>query len=93
MKPSARLQLTSEFSTRSLQTGAVKTLRPAGLELGTGISGKPTLYIGGQSSREMQTRLGVGGSTTTTLLVVGGIILILVVIAATQVPVWPDPPG
>ena len=92
-KASARLQLTPEFSTRSLQTGSIRTLRPAGLELGAGASGKPALYVGGQDAREMRTKLGVGGSTTTALVIVGGVILVLVVIAATQVPVWPDPPG
>ena len=89
-KPSARLRLTTGYSVRDRLTGASRSFRGHGLELGAGTAGKPTLYLGGQNSAEMKTKLGIGGKTTTILVVGGVVLLLLIVLAATQVPPQPD---
>jgi hypothetical protein len=85
-KPSARLQLTSAYSSMDVRTGAVQTLKAQGLEIGAGLKGKPTLFLNGQNTAEMKQKLEVKGSTGTTLLIVGGILLVLLVVAAASVP-------
>lgn len=85
-KPSARLQLTSIHTSRNESSGAVRTFRPAGIELGAAGKGAPTLFINGQSSAEVEKKLGIGGSTVTTVLIVGGILLVLAVVAAANTP-------
>jgi hypothetical protein len=81
-RPQVRLQLASGFSMRDARTGATETFRSDGLEVGLGRSGKPALYLNGQSSRDLPVKLGVKGSTGTTLLIVGGVLVVLVLVAA-----------
>jgi hypothetical protein len=90
MKPSARLQLTAASTVRDIRSGATRTTRSHGFEIGGGEKGKPALYMGGQKTAEMKTKLGIGGSTTTTIIVVGGVLLLLYILAASQVPPQPD---
>jgi hypothetical protein len=85
-KPSARLQLTSAYSSMDARTGAVQTFKAQGLELGAGLKGKPALFLNGQNTAEMKQKLQVKGSTGTILLVAGGILLVLVLVAAASVP-------
>jgi hypothetical protein len=89
-KPQARLQLAAASTSRDLRSGSTLTNRAHGLEIGTGAKGKPALFMGGQNTAEMKTRLGVGGSTTTIIVVAGVAVLLLVVLAASQVPPQPD---
>lgn len=81
IKPTTRLQLTTSHTLRDERTGATQTFRPQGLEIGGARGGKPTLYLNGQSTADMDKKLGIGG-TGTTLLVVGGVLIVLVVAAA-----------
>ncbi len=88
-KPTARLQLTTSYRFRDERTGVTQTFRAQGLEIGGAKGGKPTLYLNGQSTADMQKKLGIGG-TGTTLLIVGGIVLVLVIVAASSASVFPD---
>jgi hypothetical protein len=85
LKPTARLQLTSSHQSHDIRTGEVRTLSPAGIELGAGRQGKPMLFVGGQEAPEIEKKLGIGG-TATTLLIVGGVVLVLLVVAAASTP-------
>jgi hypothetical protein len=89
-KPQARLQLAAASSVRDPRSGSTWTNRAQGLEIGAGKTGKPALFMGGQNTAEMKTKLGVGGSTTTIIVVGGVLVLLLVVLAASQVPPQPD---
>jgi hypothetical protein len=89
-KPSARLQFTAASTIRDVRSGSTRTVRAHGLEIGSGEKGKAALYMGGQNTADMKTKLGVGGSTTTTIIIVGGVLLLLVILAASQVPPQPD---
>lgn len=89
-KPSARLQFTAASTVRDWRTGSTRTVRAHGFEIGTGRGRKPALYMGGHSTDELKTRLGVGASTTTTIVVAGVVVLALVVLAASKVPPQPD---
>ena len=80
-KPTARLQLSSAYYAREQSGGFVQTGRSPGLEFGAGKAGKATLFVAGQDTAEMRTKLGVGG-TTTTLLIVGGLVLAVVILAS-----------
>ena len=84
-KPTARLHLSSDQYVRGPSGAFVPMRRTPVLELGAGKTGKPTFYIAGQDSAEMQQKLNIGG-TTTTLLIVGGVLLALVVVAAASTP-------
>lgn len=89
-KPTARLQLTASHTFPDDRTGGTQTFRAQGLEIGGTKSGKPTLYLNGQSTAEMQKKLNVGG-TGTTLLIVGGVVLVLAVAAvAAAGPGFPE---
>jgi hypothetical protein len=85
LKPTARLQLTSNHQFHNIRTGEVRTFSPAGIELGAGRQGKPMLFVGGQETPEIEKKLGIGG-TATTLLIVGGVVLVLLVVAAASTP-------
>jgi hypothetical protein len=87
-KPTARLQLTSTHQFRDSRTGEMRTLSPAGLELGASAQGMPVLFVGGQDAAAVNKELGIGG-TATTLLIVGGVVLVLLVVAASSVPPGP----
>jgi hypothetical protein len=89
-KPQARLQLAAASTVRDTRSGSTLTKRAQGLELGIAEKGKPALFMGGQNTAEMKTKLGVGGSTTTYIVVGGALVLLLVVLAASQVPPQPD---
>jgi hypothetical protein len=80
-RPSARFQLTTTTSARD-SSGAVTTRFAPGVELGADRSGRAALSIGGRDVRQMEERLGIGGSTTTALVIVGGVVLVVVVLAA-----------
>ena len=88
-KPTARLQLTAASTIRDIRSGSTRTVRAHGFEIGTGGKGKAALYMGGQNTAEMDTKLGIGG-TTTTVIVVAGVLLLLYILAASQVPPQPD---
>jgi hypothetical protein len=89
-KPTARLQLTTSRTFREERTGFTQTFRAQGLEIGGAKGGKPTLYLNGQSTADMQKKLGIGG-TGKTLLIVGGVVLVLViVVAASSFSVFPE---
>ncbi len=60
-KPSARLQFTTSRSVRNLDTGAVRTVKAPGLEIGAAKAGTPALYLNGQSKAEIEQRLGLFG--------------------------------
>lgn len=79
-KPSARLQLTTAYTFRDARTGATRTLKPHGLELGAGKSGA-AFFAGGQElSRKNVETLKLGDGGTTVLYVVGGILVLGVVL-------------
>jgi hypothetical protein len=86
VKPTARLQLTAAHSAIDARTGAMQTLKAQGLEFGSGLKGKPALYLNGQDTAEMKQKMQLGGSTGTILLVAGGVLLVLVVVAAASIP-------
>jgi len=89
-KPTARLQLAASHTFRDERTGATQTFRSQGLEIGGTKSGRPTLYLNGQSTADVEKKLGIGG-TGTTLLVVGGIVLaIVVVVALSDFSIFPE---
>ncbi len=79
-KPTARLQFTTSHTFRDERSGATQTFRAQGLEIGSTKGGKPTFYLNGQSTADMQKKHNIGG-TGTTLLIVGGVLLVLVVAA------------
>ena len=80
-RPQARLQLTT-ISSLGEAGGATTTLYAPGVELGAGRRGGVALSVAGRDVREMEERLGVGGSTGTALLIVGGVVLVVLVLAA-----------
>ncbi len=75
-KPAARLQLTTAFNVRDARTGTMQTFKGDGLELGASKRGQPTLYLNGQSTAAMKTRLKMSG-TTKAVLIVGGVLVLL----------------
>jgi hypothetical protein len=60
-EPSARLQFTTSRSVRNLDTGAVRTFKAPGLEIGAAKTGTPAFYLNGQSKAELEQRLGLFG--------------------------------
>ncbi|HEX8216625.1 MAG TPA: hypothetical protein VF577_04085 [Allosphingosinicella sp.] len=80
-RPTARLQLTGIRQVREA-SGATRTFRAEGVQIGAGRDGRLALTIAGQNPLEARERLGVGGSTGTTLLIVGGVVLVVYVLAA-----------
>jgi len=74
-KVAARLQLATSYTVHDSSTGAVHRLTTQGLELGASKSGKPAFYWNGQSSAEIEKRLGIGGSTKDALLIGLGVLL------------------
>jgi hypothetical protein len=89
-KPTARLQLTTSHMFRDERTGATHTLRAQGLEIGGTKGGKPTLYLNGQSTADIQKKHNIGG-TGSTLLVVGAVVMVLVVVAvAASSDIFPE---
>jgi hypothetical protein len=80
-RPTARLQLTTSHTVRDARTGAAQTFRAGGLEFGAARGGKPSLYLNGQNTDDLQRRLNASG-TGKTLLIVGGVVLVLVVVAS-----------
>lgn len=79
-RPQARLQFTGVSNVREAG-GATTTRYAPGVELGAGRRGV-LVSVAGRDVREMEERLGVGGSTGTALLIVGGVVLIVFVLAA-----------
>ena len=79
-RPTARLQLTSIRDARDA-TGATRTSRAEGLQIGAGRGG-PTVTIAGRNPLDAHERLGVGGSTGTALLIVGGVLVVVFVLAS-----------
>ena len=90
-RPTARLQLTGIREVRDA-TGASRTYRAEGVQIGAERDGRLALTVGGQDAlRPPRERAGVGGSTGTTLLIVGGVVLVVFVLAA--VASAAPPPG
>jgi hypothetical protein len=80
-RPSARLQLTTAYTFRDVRTGSMRTMKPHGLELGTGPTGAPAFFAGGQQlSQKNVEKLKLGGTGKTVLYVVGGIVVLGVVL-------------
>ena len=72
-KPTARLQL--GMVSRSSGTRPVP---PGGLELGLTGRGKPEMFLGGQSAKQMRERLNLSGSNGSTATIVFGVVLLAV---------------
>ncbi|HEX8482017.1 MAG TPA: hypothetical protein VF650_08960 [Allosphingosinicella sp.] len=85
--PSARLQFTAA---RPAGGTFARAGAAPGLELGLAQAGKPTLYIGGRSTAELDRRLNLGGSKGT-ILVVAGAVVLLVLLAAAVADAQPTP--
>jgi hypothetical protein len=79
-RPTARLQLSSIQYARGQSGAFVQTRRTPGLEFGATNAGKPTFFLAGQDTAEMQNKLNLGGNNT--LLVVGGVVVVVLVLAA-----------
>jgi hypothetical protein len=90
-RPSLRLQLTPSYQLRDPASGAVRSLRPEGVELGLA-AGRPSFFVAGQPARGIERRMNVGGSTGTTLLIVGGVVVAVVLVAALSIPPGAGPP-
>lgn len=89
-KPTARLQLTTVHQSYDRSSGlSGRTIMPAGLELGLGRSAKPTLFVGGRSTADIEEKLHVKGSSGTTILIVGGVLLLAVVVLASVADAQP----
>jgi hypothetical protein len=72
-RPTARLQLgmiSGLQGTRPVRTG--------GLEFGLTGQGKPEMFVGGQSAREMRERMQLNGSSGNTAAIVFGAVLVVV---------------
>lgn len=80
-KPSARLQFTTGHSLYDSGSGAERTYRGRGLEIGAGKTGLPTFFVGGQNAAELQKKLGLKGGSSTTLLIVGGALVAVIIVA------------
>jgi len=89
-RPSLRLQLSSTLYARDSASGAVRTFRPAGLELGAA-SARPALFVGGQSASAIAARRNIHGSTGTTVLIIGGVVVAVLLVAVLLVPPEPGP--
>jgi hypothetical protein len=77
-RPDARLQL---GMTRTQGANGEALMQLRGLELGRSKSGKAAFYVNGMETRQVQQKLGIGGSTGTYVLIGAGVLL-LVVLAA-----------
>lgn len=84
-KPTARLQFTTHHEFRDLRTGELRTVRPAGLELGVAHTGNVTLTIGGREAPKVGNQLGVSG-TGKTVLIIGGVVLVGLILAVAAAP-------
>ena len=92
-RPSARLQLTTSYSVRDVRTGAIRTIRPHGLEIGAAGNGAPAFYLNDQNRVEMQERLRLSGSTPDVVWIVLGVGLVaVVVLLAASGPILPRSP-
>jgi hypothetical protein len=79
-RPSLRLQLAPSYQQRDPASGAVRSLRPEGVELGLA-AGRPSFFVAGQRPSGIERRMNLG-STETTLLVVGGVAVAVLILAA-----------
>jgi hypothetical protein len=89
-KPRARFQLTVAHSSADHRTGAFRTTRAPGMELGATGAGKPALFVSGQNMADAKNELGFKSTTATIVLVGVGVLAVLYVVAAATVPPQPD---
>ena len=91
--PTARLQFTTSHSYRDERTGTTQTVRAQGLEIGGSKGGKPTLYLNGLKTAEMQEKLRLSGSTPNEVWIIFGVGLVaVVVLLAASGPILPRSP-
>ena len=72
-RPSARLQLGMVHG-----AGTARQIPAGGVELGLTGRGRPEMFVGGQSTRELRERMKLSGSTGDTVWVVFGVALLVV---------------
>jgi hypothetical protein len=77
-RPSARLQLTTAFELRDSRTGAARTLKAQGLEIGANRKGAPAFYLNGRNAAERQEAHLLSSSTSTTTWIVLSVALVAV---------------
>lgn len=81
LKSTARLHHTSIPQFRDTRTGEVPSPSRQAVELGASTSGKPMLFVAGQSAAQSK-KMGLS-STGTTILMIAGVVLVGVLAAAT----------
>jgi len=80
-KPVARLQLTTSYTMDDRRTGVRQVYKPQGLELGADRAGRLSVYAGGQSTSDIQKKMGVYVSRENTYYIIGAVVLSVAVIA------------
>ena len=92
-RPSARLQLTTNYSVRDVRTGSVRSFQAQGLEIGAAGNGAPAVYMNGQTTAEMREKLRLSGSTSETVWIIFGVALVAVaVLVLSSSSELPGPP-